>query len=979
MTANAKQPDGTGGLLPSRRAGEVLDEPVPPSPAKPGPGGETADAARQLLEIARDLAISLRPHRRRTLRVALDSSIDRDLGLDSLGRVELVLRIERAFKAHLAEEVISEAETLGDVLAALRRAARASPVEAVAPLALSLEPIASAPSEALTLLEVLEWHVARHPDRPHIRLEVSDDSQLIITYAALHERARAAAAGLQTLGVGSGDTVAIMLPTGVDFFAAFFGALYAGAVPVPIYPPFRPAQLEDHLRRQVGILRNAEARVLLTTAEGRRVAALVRDQIETLRSVETVADLVAANARLLSRPCAPGDVALVQYTSGSTGDPKGVVLSHANLLANIRAMGEALEASSQDVFVSWLPLYHDMGLIGAWLGSLYFAALAVILSPIRFLARPERWLWAIHRNRATLSAAPNFAYELCLRRIADADINGLDLSTWRMAVNGAEPVSPATLRGFAERFAPFGFRKEAIAPVYGLAECAVGLAFPPPSRGAFVDRVQRASLSAGGFARPAAPNDATALEFVACGHALPGHEIRIVDPAGRELDERHEGRLQFRGPSTTRGYLRNPEKTKTLFDGDWLESGDLAYVVGGEIFLTGRSKDIIIRAGRNIYPHEVEQAIGELSGVRRGCVVAFGSHDPAAGTERLIVIAETRAIEAGERAALRRQIDELVEALLEMPPDDVVLAPPHSVLKTSSGKIRRAACRDLYERGQIGERADPIWRQVVRLRLSGAKARAIRMGAALRALLYAAYWWLLLGVTASFVWPLVALLPDRDLRWRIVHAAARLFLRSAAVRFEIIGSEALPGGGAVMAANHSSYFDSVVVAALLRTPPVFVAKKELAAQFFAGTFLRRLGALFVERTDPEGGIASADAVLAAARAGATLFFFPEGTFTRAPGLLGFHMGAFHVASRTGLPVVPIAIRGTRSILRGDQWFPRHGAVQVLVQRPVTPKGEDWNSALELRDRVRKILLPLVGEPDRAAERIEPPSAGKNHA
>ena len=933
--------------------------------------------AKRLLEVARDLAVSLHPHRRTTLRVDLDSTLDRDLGLDSLGRVELLLRVERTFKVRLDEQLLIRAQTLHELLDAVRQSGRKAPAAMPSTPTLALEPLQATPAAARTLLEVLDWHVATHPDRPHIVLEDSDEGSEVITYGALRQRALAVAGGLHGRGLQTGQSVAIMLPTCSDFFAALFGILYAGGVPVPIYPPFRPAQLEEHLRRQAGILSNAEARILVTTEEGRRVARLVRGLAGTIETVGTVGDLSAAAGDLPATARSADDVALVQYTSGSTGDPKGVVLTHANLLANIRAIGETMQVDSTDVFVSWLPLYHDMGLIGAWLGSLYFAVLAVIMSPLRFLARPERWLWAIHRHHATLSAAPNFAYELCLRKIDDADISGLDLGSWRMAINGAEPVSPETIRGFTTRFSRFGFHPESMTPVYGLAECSVGLSFPPPGRIPIIDRVQRAALVRSGNATPAPADDTTALEFVACGHALPRHEIRIIDAAGRELADRREGRLQFRGPSATGGYLRNPTKTAELLSGAWLESGDLAYTATGDIYLTGRSKDIIIRAGRNIYPHEVEQAIGNLPGIRRGCVVAFGSHDRATGTERLIIVAETRIEDAQERAVLRRKVDDLVTGLLDTGADDVVLAPPHTVLKTSSGKIRRAACRELYEIGRLGEHAPPVWWQAVRLYVRSLRERSRQVRPQAGALLYAGYWWSLLYVLGAVTWTLVAVLPGRNLRWRIVHGIARAFLRSAAIPILQTGMEHIPTSGAVLAANHASYFDGVVLAALLHQRPTFVAKRELASQFVAGVLLRRIGAVFAERVEPGGGIQSTDAALIAARSGQTLLFFPEGTLTRMPGILPFHTGAFYVAAQSGRPIVPVAIHGTRSILRGDQWFPRRGSVRVEIAPAVTASASSWDAVVGLRDAVRNEILRRMGEPDLVAQDIGmtgPPSA-----
>ena len=322
------------------------------------------------------------------------------------------------------------------------------------------------------------------------------------------------------------------------------------------------------------------------------------------------------------------------------GRSKRCRASHANLLANIRGIGRAVAASSTDIFVSWLPLYHDMGLIGAWLGCLYYGAPLYAMSPLAFLARPQSWLWAIHRFRGTISAAPNFAFELCLSKINDSDIKGLDLSSLRLVGNGAEPVSVDTLRRFIDRFAAYGFRSGAMAPVYGLAENAVAVTLPPPGRLPIIDRVNRAALNTRGIAEPARPDDANAIELVACGQPIPDHEIRIIDDMGRELGERREGRLEFRGPSATPGYFENAAKTRELLHDGWLDTGDRAYIAEGDLFVTGRIKDIIIRAGQHIAPHEIEEAVGGVPGLRKNGVAAFGVTDPASGTERVVMLAE---------------------------------------------------------------------------------------------------------------------------------------------------------------------------------------------------------------------------------------------------------------------------------------------------------------------------------------------------
>ena len=932
----------------------------PPDAAAPAP----REAAERLLGLVGDLAEELHPRRARKAQLRLDSQLDRDLGFDSLGRVELLYRLERAFGIKLPEALLGEAETPGDLLASVleAEAAEGPAIEVESALGV-LKAAEAAPREAATLLEVLDWHVQAHPERPHVLLPAGGGQEETITYASLAERARAVASGLREFGLAPAQRVAIMLPTGSDFFIAFFGTLYAGGVPVPIYPPMRRSQIEEHLRRQAKILSNAETSFLIAGPEARPLAALLRSQVTALRAVATVEELEIPNAAGLPRLAESEAMALIQYTSGSTGDPKGVVLSHGNLLSNIRAMGDQMEASSSDVFVSWLPLYHDMGLIGAWLGSLYYAAPAVIMAPLSFLARPERWLWAIHRHRGTLSAAPNFAFELCLHKIDEASAEGLDLGSLRFVANGAEPISADTIRRFTDRFARYGFRSEAMGPVYGLAENAVGLAFPPPGRPPVIDRIERDALTIDGQAVPAKADDATAIEFVACGRPLPGHEIRIVDATGQELGERRQGRLHFRGPSATAGYFRNEAKNRELFVADWLDSGDLAYEAGGDVFITGRIKDVIIRAGRNVYPQEVEEAVGEVEGLRKGCTAVFGSHDPASGTERVVILAETRQTDAEALAELRRRVAEVTLDILETPPDEVVLAPPRTVPKTSSGKIRRAAARDLYERGGIGAKPKALWWQIVRLTLAGLRPQARRGLHALASLVYAGYWWVVLYLFAGFGWPLAFVLPSERWRWAVLHRAARLALRLLAIPLGVRGVKELSRSGCVVVANHSSYIDGLVLAAAIPGQMAFVAKKELEPQFFAGPFLRRLGAVFVERLDREASAQELQSVQTAARASARLVFFAEGTFTRTPGLLPFHLGAFIAACRTGLPVVPVALRGTRSVMRSDHWFPRRGAVQVTVSPPIMPDGDDFAAALRLRDATRARILEFCGEPD----------------
>lgn len=939
-----------------------------PSAQEPDQGhadGEDRDS--KLLAVVRGLTFELHPKKSRSLQVTLESRLDRDLGIDSLGRAEMLLRIERAFRVRLPERLVGDAETPMDFLLALEEASEKTPDEGRSesvPVAPALPVVTETPVAASTLVEVLDWHVERHPDRPHVTILQDDRIEIrTLTYKDLDREARSLARGLRRGGVQPGDRVAIMLPTSPEFFVAFFGTLLSCAVPVPIYPPFRPSQLEEHLRRQAGILRNARARLLIATPEARALARLIKLQVESLEGVASVEDLQSPEDTPLPTLTDEGSTALVQYTSGSTGDPKGVVLSHANLLANIRAMGEAMNAGSKDVFVSWLPLYHDMGLIGAWLGSLYYACPLYVMSPLTFLVRPESWLWAIHRYRATLSAAPNFAFELCLNKVEDEMLEGLDLSSLRMVANGAEPVSANTIRRFISRFERHGFRSGAMAPVYGLAENSVGLAFPPPGRAPVIDAVRRDSLVRQGIAQPAIAEDPTKLEFVGCGQPLPWHEIRIIDETGREVPERREGRLEFRGPSATSGYLDDEAKTRELYDGEWLDSADRGYRAGGEVFITGRIKDIIIRAGRNIYPQELEEAVGDLAGIRKGCVAVFGSKEPASGTERLVILAETREVDRERLEALRRQAEAAATDILGAPVDEIVLAPPRSVPKTSSGKIRRAAAKEIYESGRIGAGGRSLWWQMLRLTFAGVRPRLRRIRHLLSELFYAGYWWAMVGPLLVLTWLAVVVLPGQALRWRAMQLGSRIALRAAGVPVRVDGLHHLPARGGILVCNHASYLDPLVFTAVLPNEPVFVAKQELAPQFFAGTLLRRLGVLFVERWDPKGSVADTRAVTEAARTRRLLVVFPEGTFTRESGLLPFRLGAFIAATDAQRPVVPAGIRGTRSLLRGDHWFPRRGRVELEIGPPIEPSEPGFAGALRLRAAARTEVLKRCGEPD----------------
>ena len=918
--------------------------------------------ANRLLAVVAEVAREARPHF--DAYVALDSSLERELGLDSLARVELVLRLEREFAASLPEQALASSETPRDLLRFLLASAGQAPKAADRTLASLVQAEGVRPPDAArTLTEALEYHAQRQPERLTVHL-YEEGNEKSLTYRALWDGALLYAARLAEAGVTPGQSVAIMLPTCREYLFCFYGVLLAGGIPVPLYPPARLATIEDHMTRHIGILKSAGASIMVTIPEAKALAWLLRAQVESLRAVLVPADFASPTTGFTPVRGTGGQIGFLQYTSGSTGNPKGVVLTHANLLANVKAMGKAARATTEDVFVSWLPLYHDMGLIGGCFATMYLGFPVVLMSPLAFLSRPSQWLRAIHRHRGTISGGPNFSYELCLRRIPDEELEGLDLGSWRFAFNGAEPVSADTLAAFEERFSRWNFRKNVISPVYGLAEASVGLAFTPPGEPWQVDLIDRDWLSRTGEAVPARPNDPSPLKLVSCGASIPDHDLRVVDAAGLELPDRGEGQLQFRGPSATSGYYRNPEATKGLFDGEWVNTGDRAYLSEGNLYITGREKDVIIRGGRNIGPYELEEAVGGVAGIRRGCVAVFGSMDAASGTERVVVLAETREVDPSRHAEVRRRINELAVSLIGAPVDDVVLAPPHTVPKTSSGKIRRLAARDYYERGPSAVKPQAVWWQFVRLAIGGVLPQLRRGWRVARGLLFAAYAWLLFGALFIVVLAAAAISPGRR-TWQIAQRCARLFFWLCRIPLAMRGRENLPPSGAVViASNHTSYLDGAVLLAILPwRNNAFVAKRELREGFITRTLVTGLGAQFVERFDVQKSAEHADELAQAARRGVSLIVFPEGTLVRHTGLMPFRAGAFLSAAQAAIPVVPVALRGVRSVLRDGTWYPRRAPISVTVGAPVAPDGSDWNAAVRLRDQVRKQILRHCGEPD----------------
>ncbi len=922
-----------------------------------------------VLTLVGELASEL--HSNGRWRPSLASSLDADLGFDSLTRLELLTRLRRELGEEIGAEAAFAADTVAEVLDAVTTAEGAAPGTSPEPRTVGgdswLEP--SRRCRARSLPELLSRLVERDPDFVCIRLpQAGGATELRV--GELLRGARRIASGLSRR-ISVGEPVGIMLPTGRDFIETFFGTQLAGGIPVPLAPAARASQIEDHLLRQIGILDDSGAGLLVASREVAALARVARARSLTVRRAMTV-DQLREPADGVVRWRGGGDeIALLQYTSGSTGAPKGVVLRHNNLLANLEAIARGLETGPGDVFVSWLPLYHDMGLIGGLLHPLYCGIPLVLMSPLDFLGRPELWVETIDRYRGTMTVAPNFAYEICQRRASQSGAAALDLSRWRLALNGAEPVSPATIDRFCERFGPAGFRREAMLPVYGLAENSLAVTFPSLGRIPRVDRVDREALVTSGVAEPVpetAGEDDGAQEIVSCGRPLDGVELRLVDDAGREVEEREIGRVQFRGSSATSGYYRDEAATRELYDGSWIDSGDLGYLADGELFLTGRTKDIIIHAGRNLSPHALEEAAGDVEGVRKGCVAAFGVNDAELGTERLILVAETRESDTGGRHRIVAGINEAAIRRAGAAPDDVCLVPPHTLLKTSSGKIRRVACRELYssQRLERGGRRS-AWRQILATAMATCAAWVRRALRTIPSVAYSLWGWTLVGVLLTVAWCGVMVLPSVSSRRRWARWVCRAFFKLAGVPITVSGASYLSdaresGTGLVVASNHASFLDSMILIAALDAPLTFVAKRAFERHAVSRWLMKRLGIVFVDQNEVDPG-ERLESWTRRVDAGDVLVVFVEGIFVRAPGLRAFKLGAFEVAARARRPVLPLTIDGSRDLLRDEQWWLRRTPIEVRLSPAAMAAGAGFSAAVRLRDEVRRAMVATTGEPD----------------
>jgi len=504
------------------------------------------------------------------------------------------------------------------------------------------------------------------------------------------DRATRAGAGLRAAGVGPGDHVMLLIAEVDVAVTTLFGLWAAGAVPIFVGLPYRLDDVPGFVAELRRTARRLEARALVVSDA---FASLVEDDAKPR---VLAAGALDADGGEEWATVDPGSPALIQLTSGSTGHPRGVVLSHRAVLANLAAISAALPAGEGAREVTWLPLHHDMGLVGGLLYPLFNAFPVNILSPLQFRTDPYLWLRTMSDVRATCTPGPPSAYAIATRLARRAAAEGLGLGALRCAMVGAEPIAPHVLRDFSAAFAPCGFRPEAFFPVYGLAEATVAVTFPGVLDETHVDRIDRSQLEREGRAVPT-DDGPTALELVGVGRPLNGTELRVVR-AGEEVAEREEGELYVRAPSLMDGYFDDPEATAEAIDEDgWLATGDLGYIADGRLYVTGRAKDLIIKAGQNLMPAPIEEIAGGVEGVRAGCVVAVGVPSRSRGTELVCVVAETKADEP-EHPGIARRIREALR-LRGIAVDRIELVAPGEVPRTTSGKVRR---REVARRLQDG-------------------------------------------------------------------------------------------------------------------------------------------------------------------------------------------------------------------------------------------------------------------------------------
>lgn len=543
-----------------------------------------------------------------------------------------------------------------------------------------------------SLAAAIEALGAAHGPLLTLHLGLSDEC---LDGPTLRERALHWARAFHALGVARGDRVVLLLPTSNAFVQGFLGVQLLGAVAVPLACPMTFGAPTRYLEILANVVDDAEPSCIVTTERLRAAMASVTRFTTTRASIVTPAEIEAAHAAPFALPSvAPRELALLQYTSGTTGQPKGVAVSNRALVSNAACIRDALAIDENDIGVSWLPMFHDMGLIGVFVTAICHPYPMHLMSPDSFVMQPRRWLERISRVRGTVSAAPNFAYELCARRGVEPE--SIRLDSWRAALSGAEPVREGTLDRFAACYATSGFSRDRFMPVYGLAEATLAVTFPPVGAAPKTQHVECESLSPGQRVR--ASIKASASSVLSVGRPVRGTEVRIANERGSAIEARVVGEICVRGPGLMDGYFRREEATADALRDGWLHTGDLGYVDDGVLFVVGRAKEMIVKSGRNVYPADIESVVEQVAGVLSAA--AFGVANAKSGTEDLIVVCESRVRTEALREALAAEVKAELLATTGVRADSVCVWPVSAIPRTTSGKIRHAECAMRWTEGR---------------------------------------------------------------------------------------------------------------------------------------------------------------------------------------------------------------------------------------------------------------------------------------
>lgn len=554
----------------------------------------------------------------------------------------------------------------------------------------------------LTIAQALVRSSTKYPNNKHTYLD-SAGGETTYTMVEIEQRTAVIAAGLQARGLSKGDTVGLVLIDPEEFILSFFACLRIGVIAVPLYPPMSMADLDAYIEKLTRICQNAQCKVMIASERVHNVLWQVVDQVPSMKTLLQVDDLTKHNQALQSPEIHPEEIAFLQYTSGSTSDPKGVMVTHASLYANCHAiLYDALKIDPvHDVTVSWLPQYHDMGLIGFVIAPMMAGMSSVYIPTIRFLKRPNLWLETIHTHGGTCTFCPPFALALAARRARPADLERWDLSRLRIVGVGAEPIQPDGARQFTELFSEHcGMPTTAVLPAYGMAEATLAMTLKSVNQPMRTIHIDFERFQAEKTAEIVEPGENTA-EFVSCGSTFPNHDIAIFGEDGQKLPDGVEGEIHFRGPSVAAGYYLNEEETKEAFREDgWLATGDLGFMLDGEVYVSGRVKDLIIVNGRNIHPQSIEWPLYDLDGVRPGNVVAFSRRGRS--TEEIFICVETTA-DAPEN--LEQRVRDTVIREFGVPVEQVIMLQAGQLPKTSSGKLQRRLTRKMFEEGTLTTKA----------------------------------------------------------------------------------------------------------------------------------------------------------------------------------------------------------------------------------------------------------------------------------